>query len=366
MARTFSPDQPFVLAGVRDIREVAKLTGADSINQTDKVKVAGTDLGSMFNQGDRTFFVFGDTFGERPTGMTGGGGENWRSNALAITGDNNPADGIEFERFILDEKGQAGELIPSVKIDGREITRIPTNGVAAGENLYLYYMSVRKWGPAGVWYANHSGAFKSCDEGQNWTEVPGLRWEGDSNFVQVAAYPMKSLNGQDEIFFWGIPAGRFGGVKLMKVAANGIETLSAYRYFTGTDERGAPQWSADITRAVTILDDTVGELSLLWNEYLGRWVMTYLRGEGDVLIREGLNPWGPWGQPVTLMTQAAYPGLYGPFMNPRYVEERGRIIYFTISRWGPYNVYWMSAELVKREDKVSAPPGVQPRARMLP
>ena len=34
-------------------------------------------------------------------------------------------------------------------------------------------------------------------------------------------------------------------------------------------------------------------------------------------------------------------------MNPRYVTEGGRRIHFSLSLWGPYNVFWFSADLEK-------------------
>ena len=63
---------PFVLAGVRDVVQVSQLTGPSSPNKTGRFEVAGQDLGSMFEAGGETWFVFGDTFGTRTPGMTGG------------------------------------------------------------------------------------------------------------------------------------------------------------------------------------------------------------------------------------------------------------------------------------------------------
>ena len=80
-------DRPFVLGGVGDLTEIAQLTGPDAINDTESVGVAGTDLGSMVNLGDRTYFLFGDTFGERDPDSSGGQGGFWRSNVAAWTTD---------------------------------------------------------------------------------------------------------------------------------------------------------------------------------------------------------------------------------------------------------------------------------------
>ncbi len=32
-------------------------------------------------------------------------------------------------------------------------------------------------------------------------------------------------------------------------------------------------------------------------------------------------------------------------MNPRYVSDGGKTVYFALSLWGPYNVFWFSADL---------------------
>jgi hypothetical protein len=67
------PDAPFVLKGVSNLTQVAQITGYESINKTHEYEIYGTDLGSMFNYGDKTYLVFGDTFGYRPS--------LWRSEA---------------------------------------------------------------------------------------------------------------------------------------------------------------------------------------------------------------------------------------------------------------------------------------------
>src|SRR5690348_12536880 len=85
---------PFKLMGVRGVTRIAQLTGPDSLNRTDRFEVAGQDLGSMFEMNGKTWFVFGDTFGRREVGLTGGGGEEWRSNTLAYSTDTVLDDGI--------------------------------------------------------------------------------------------------------------------------------------------------------------------------------------------------------------------------------------------------------------------------------
>lgn len=336
--------ETFILKNTANLQQLAQLTGKDSLNHTDRYAVYGTDLGSMFTMGDQTYFVFGDTFGERPEGMTGGGGSYWRSNVMAYSPDSDPSDGITFDGMITDEVGLAKELIPSKKLDYDEMTVIPTHGLTANGAMYLYFMSVQHWGDPGEWDVNYSGVVKSEDGGDQWAIVEGLQWPGDSGFIQVS--PFKIGDGKEaEIYFWTIPSGRFGGVKLMRVKEQRIEDLSSYEYFAGEDERGQPRWSKEMEQAELVVDDNVGELSVIWNPGLERWLMTYLKEGQGVVLREGLTPWGPWGDALDLVPAADFPGLYAPFMNDRFLADDGRTLYFALSLWDPYNVFWFKAAL---------------------
>ncbi len=347
-------DKPFVLEGVSNLTEIAKLTGPDAINDTEQAAVAGTDLGSMANVGDRTYFFFGDTFGERDPDSTGGQGGIWRSNVSAWTTDDDPSDGITFDGWApADDLGWAQALVEGehdINDGGGEVTKIPTHGFAIGEALYISYMSVSYWGEPGAWDANYAGLAKSTDEGETWTPLDSPRWPGDSNFIQVAPVHVTE-GGTEYLYLWAIPSGRFGGVQLMRVPAteDAVEDQSAYSYFAGTDADGEPLWDADMRHAETVVEGTIGELSVMWSEYLERWIMTY-SDAGNAYIREGITPWGPWGEPIELVRASDYPGLYAPFLNPRYVGEGGKRIYFAMSLWGPYNVFWFSADLERAAD----------------
>lgn len=337
---------PFVLAGVRDVVQVSQLTGPSSPNKTGRFEVAGQDLGSMFQADGKTWFVFGDTFGSRAPGMTGGGGGDLRSNTLAYTTDTNPADGITLGGYVVDGTGSAKELLSAKRIDNVEITVIPTYGFAANGAMYLDYMSVKHWGGPREWETNYSGLAKSTDGGETWTKLAAPRWPGNSNFIQVS---VAKVDG--DLYFWGVTHGRLGGVQLMKVREHDVERQDAYRYFTGVSSSAEPRWSADIHAAKTIVAGTVGELSVVWNSYLDRWLMTYTDGGGGgASIREAAAPWGRWSDAMTLVSAADVPDLYAPFMLPKYTANHGRTIYFTLSKWGPYNVFWSRADLVKKGD----------------
>lgn len=341
--------EDFVLKGVEGLTKVQQITGMESPNDTSRFDVYGTDLGSMISTEDKTFLVFGDTFGYRGSDQIGAGGSDWRSNTIAVSTDNDPSDGLTIDSMITDYGDHAMELLPSAKRDYEEMTKIPTHGVAVDDRLYLYFMSVNHWGDPGKWDANYSGLARSDDDGEHWTILEDVRWPGNSNFIQVSPYKIEAKDDATEIYLWAIPSGRFGNVQLMKVDERDIEDLSKYKYYAGADDKGEPIWSSDMSEAVFVAQDDTGfgELSVVWNEYLDRWIMTYLKEGTGIVIREGLAPWGPWSDGEVLVSAAEYPGLYAPYMNPKYVENDGKTIYFTLSLWEPYNVFWMKADLVK-------------------
>jgi hypothetical protein len=99
---------------------------------------------------------------------------------------------------------------------------------------------------------------------------------------------------------------------------------------------------------VLVVPAPVGELSVMWNEYLQRWMMTYGDEQGGrIVIREAKELWGPWGPPLSLVSSSSYSGLFGAYLHPWYVENGGETIYFTIAQWGPFAVFLMKARLIR-------------------
>ena len=327
------------LAGVTDVTWIERVAGEKSANETDtRYNVFGTDLGSMFSDGYSMYMVFGDTVGCCPPG-TGGPGfaSDWRRNTMAILRDANPSDGLRVEQMICNSPGRAAQLI---RHDPWEVTVIPTYGVAVAERLIVHYMGVSAWSNDPTrWVLTEAGLASSLDGGLTWKRHRDVRWHGDSNFGQVAI-----ANHYGTLYFLGIPAGRRGGVALARVAAPDVLEKSAYRYFV-RDTQGRERWSADEREATWIIPPPVGELSVIWNPYLSRWLVMYRNAErGLVVLREAEWLTGPWSKEVPVLN---WPDAYAPFMHARYVEEEGAVIYFTISRWGPYIVALMKARLVR-------------------
>ncbi len=319
--------------------KIAQITGEETENKTQsRFGVWGTDLGSMAELDGKVYMFGGDTFASETHA-------NWRSNVLFIMEDEDPSDGLTITGAVTDKRGTAKELLRSLKVDYKEMTVIPTNLFSADGKLYCIYMSVRFWGAAGQWTANHGGLAVSEDLGETWQKLSDVQWPGDSGFIQTA-------NAQvgDTMYIWGIPAGRFGGVYLMKAPADRLEDFSAYSYYIGPDEDGGPLWlqgPEGIEKAALVIQAPVGEISVIYNEYLGNFIITYLNEKkAAIVMREGLTPWGEFGDEYTLAKGIDYPALYGAYMLPKYVEDEDRSFYFAMSQFFPiYNIMWMRTTL---------------------
>lgn len=306
---------------------IAQITGpSPSITDTNKEwMVYGTDLGSSFMHNNEIVLVFGDTFAFD--------GRFWRSNVLGFSSDDDPTDGVSIDRMITNQFGHAIEILPSKKVDFDEMTVIPTYGISLNGRMFLHYMSVSHWGNPGHWDLGRSGFAYSDDDGETWTYDADAVWPGDSNFGQVA---MEEHEGQ--IYVWGIPGGRYGGVQLARVAPESLLDLSSWEYWAdGT-------WVADSGQAEQIIPPNVGELSVRWNSHYDKWIMMYLNDPiGLIELRTAAEITGPWSEPYIAARAIDYPSLYAPYMYP--IWNDGPDIYFNMSLFGPYQVFLLKTRL---------------------
>jgi hypothetical protein len=314
---------------------VGKMTGPGSASNTPAAwGIYGTDLGVMWDNGaGEVLTAFGDTFGSSWV-PPGGNGNDWRSSVLLRSSDTNLSDGLSFHSAAMDSPGHAKELIPSLKVDGVEMTVIPTAGVSVGSRQYMAYMSVRHWGPPGQWDTNYAAIAYSDDNGENWVTTGGPRWENPSgdNHFQMGAF----VRHGGYVYLHATPNGRQGDAYVARVPEGSVLSKSAYTYWNGS------AWVAGAdTQAVPVLDGPVAELSVRYDAERDKWITVYMRGT-DIVLRSADAPTGPWSSPQVVVSDADHPGPYGGFIHP---WSSGDDLYFALSQWNPYNVYLMRVTL---------------------
>lgn len=321
------------------LSEVAVVTGEDSPNRTGSgFGVYGTDLGILWDSGNgEVLAAFGDTYGLgwAPPG-TGPDHADWRCNVLAASTATDLAAGLPLYPVATRPNGTAAQILDRDR-DVRENTVIPTTGIAVDGTDYLHYMSVRNWGKPGNWDTTYAGVAVSTDHGRTWRKPPGSRWPNRRHRhpFQMGAF----VRDGEHVYLVGTPAGRFGSASLARVPAPSVSDVDAYEYWTGRAwVRGDP------FAAVPVLAGPVGELSVGYHRFLGRWLAIHLdEHRAAIVLRSAERLTGPWRDPVPLVSGTDYPGLYGGYLHPWTLD--GPDVYFTMSQWVPYHVLLLRATL---------------------
>lgn len=320
-------------------------------NTAVKYDVGGTDLGIMWQMKNKqTGIFFGDTNGEDfiPFKNGGGGnGRNWRSNVLAFSSDLNLEDGLTISDMIVDKNGHAEEIVAGGKANPTVYqTSIPTGAIHANGADYVHYMNIYQWdNPDGRWPTNFSSVYASYDDGKTWQRKKELTFDKESKFSQVCYAKKDGI-----VYMIGTLSGRGAPGYLARFKEKDIENLSKYEYWNGNTHKWV---TGDEKAATTILQAPIGEASLLYREGFKRWILMYIYDykhdvnpvvkRHAIVYRDTKDLRQGWSKVKVLTTSEQYPGLYSPYLHP--AKNKADKIYFTMSLWGPYNVFLMRADI---------------------
>ncbi|MDO5500430.1 MAG: DUF4185 domain-containing protein [Propionibacteriaceae bacterium] len=330
----------------------SKVTGPDSVNDTERFGVTATDLGLVWDAGpdaegnDRVFVMFGDTYGAQWGGHGAGPREaDWRTNVLfASTTKDLEAESVRMNAALARvRRGGAAQAIrrnrlqvPLLKLPFPEHTLIPNSGISIDGVHYVQWMSVAIWLKGGRWWTLQSGIAVSRDDARTWAKPLRARWLnpfGRDRF-QIAAFARDG----EWVYLVGTTNGRHGPAYLARVRPDRVACASAYTYWDGAG------WQSRQRRATPIIDGPAGELSVVYHRGLRRWLaMTLDESRAAIVLRSAQQLTGPWSDAVVAASGRDYPALYGGFIHPWAVDADR--IYWLMSQWGPYNVYLMRTTL---------------------
>lgn len=300
---------------------------------------------------------------------------------------------------------------------GQTYTMIPTSAIAienpgaeGGYRQYATVMSIRTWDNPGSWTTNYSAIAYSDDGGKTWTvdrdTVRSSGWfragpayvPGDEHFQQNALV-MSDDPTDAYVYVYGTPSGRQGSAYVARVQKDQITNLDAYEYWSGEDSSGAGQWvTGDPSAAVPVFGSSstdflptlykvadfftfglftkiangiwvgglptngnVSEMSVQYNEYLGKYVVLYTDGGNNVVMRVSDSPQGTWSDTTALVNNnlTTNTGMYAPMIHPmsgtdyfnkvdangNVVQDNSQYLYYNLSYWGDYNVRLMQTDL---------------------
>ncbi|MCK5240052.1 MAG: DUF4185 domain-containing protein, partial [Candidatus Thorarchaeota archaeon] len=221
-----------------------------------------------------------------------------------------------------------------------------TAAVSFNGIIYVYYMSVRHWSSTGgIWTCNNASIAVSDDDGQTFSKMTNVSWNGESNFILFGTVQPFS-ESDDYLYLLSTPSGRFGSCYLSRVVPSQILNISAYEYYSGVSPTDDVLWSGEDDEAISIFSSPVGEVSIMWNEYLQKWTAFYTDNEAfSIVIRIADDIWGPWSDSMTIVDATEYPSLYGSYVHPDLVENEGEVVYFIMSIFSEYNTYVMSVNV---------------------
>ncbi|MBA4147270.1 MAG: DUF4185 domain-containing protein [Verrucomicrobia bacterium] len=353
-------------------QKISQLTGdfdkhrgqpTENLTQT-RYQLAGTDLGVPFTHKGRTYLLFGDTEG----GLAGS------RDSIAYSTDTNLADGLALT-FLTNASGVWRPLtIPGITQGSYEV---PADGVSISNNMYVYHTTDH----SALKTMGRSVLAVSEDDGQTFTQLYTLSTRHFINVSVVKAaaedWPGSPHNSGESLYLFGAGNYRDSNVRLAFQSAGSIESASSLLFFAGLNDTGAPLWSVAETNAAPLFDNSgVGEFSVAYNHFLGRWLMLYNSDyPRGINFRTAPTPWGPWSDPQVLFEpwtdggycnfihtswsfancdsvhdtghQNTWGGEYGPYLFKDMAEGSNGFtrIYFTMSTWNPYTVVLMRADL---------------------
>ncbi len=320
-------------------------------NTAKQYDVGGTDLGIMWQMGSgKTGIFFGDTNGEDYVPFKNGGGgngRNWRSNVLAFSTDLHLEDGLTISDMVVDKNGHAEEIMAGAKANPAVYqTSIPTGAIHANGADYVHYMNIYQWdNPDGRWPTNFSSVYASYDDGKTWQRKNNLTFDKESKFSQVC-YAKKG----GMVYMVGTLSGRGAAGYLARFKEKDIENLNKYEYWNGSTKKWV---QGNESSATPILQAPIGEASLMYHEGFKRWMLMYIYDPNHddnpvvnrhaIVYRDTKDLRQGWSKIKVLTTSEQYSGLYSPYMHP--AKNKEDKIYFTMSLWGPYNVFLMRADV---------------------
>jgi hypothetical protein len=352
---------------------VTSTTELAPLVQNSHVDVTNTarDNGQSAGYGNSSVWIFDDTTMRDPAGFI--------SNSGAITHDLNASNGITVTSdnpFTVHPDGIPQEIIPRTAAETAfEAEHAQSTGCTSATDPLCGSVFADWPGPVVADPARHrvlvtygklcrgSAAGTPCDSdfvgqalGMGVLSLD-MRTHTMTRLTETGLpQPINSVEGPDPTMLF-TPAQAFGGGAAVvvngmfygygdcdnNVCAVGRVPLahlmdrSKWRYYTGNDAHGKPQWSTDDTQAVAIMQTGAAGGSVAWNPGMHAYLDIYMdRISSQAVYRTAPTPWGPWSAQQYMFTGAPTNTLwdYACFAHPEYQQNNGLTQYVTYYHTG--------------------------------
>ena len=133
------------------------------------------------------------------------------------------------------------------------------------------------------------------------------------------------------------------GAELARVKPEDLASRDKYSYYSLETASGS--WTGDVSEASVVLEGMPDEFSVSYNARLKSYLAVYYDAEGGrVLARLARYPWGPWGEPATLLACAKAEYCYGAKEQPGFAAENGGKIFITLEKKNAPYLYELAFE----------------------
>ncbi|KAB5566066.1 hypothetical protein GE09DRAFT_1055686 [Coniochaeta sp. 2T2.1] len=317
------------------------------------------DLGFTGHLGGSWYAVYGDTLWEEPFYMIRNGISRLTANPLEVEDLNVRSDLPRQNQFIpwnaaWGEKqnwfiGVSSLLEVDKDTATGAIFYLVTNGIMSadcksiGSGIAMVRLVdgvptvAKRFGDRGYWW--------NAENNARWGDISAFR-DPRSDYIYAWGGAPESLKHDDH---------RKSLVFLTRVKPPECFNLSSYEYWWG-HEQGWSSRNLDRFDHETAVWDATGQGQVVWNDYLGCYVLVHLTnwgvGHGTVHLRTADRPEGPWTPDVRVFRDESIDGgfVYAGVAHP-YLDPSGRTL--TVS-WTNNNIIRVARVDFTRGDDVKS------------
>jgi hypothetical protein len=210
----------------------------------------------------------------------------------------------------------------------------PRAGVHLNGASYLFFGRVVV-GNKGVWDFKQDAVGLARAEGTSWDFERIIKPQSDPPLTVTPESALLHSDGNVYLHYIKNTGKMASGTFVARVPADKLADPKAYQYWCG-QEAG---FTADESKSKPIVTDVWGQVSVVRNEFLDRFVMLHVGGvlsdPRTVYLRTAKTPFGPWSDKVQAMKLPgklgeSFKGLvYCAYLHPELFREQGRIMAFT-------------------------------------
>jgi hypothetical protein len=249
---------------------------------------------------------------------------------------------------VSDENGWPLALLSGDMKEYSQVRKFwPRAGFCAGGSCSVFYSIMNNFGPNPYDYfrVGQGVAVAEKPEGPYSKARAGTRYSIWNDIEP--AFGSAVLPDEDGwVYVYGrvLTAPGDHAARLARVKPGSLASREKYFYYTLETDSGT--WTRDISEASDVLPGVPEEFSVSYNGQLKSYLAVYSDpGDGRALARLAPYPWGPWGEPVELLTCAREDYCYGAKEQPGLAADDGRKIFITVEKRNAPYLYELNFKL---------------------